>query len=101
MDVLDSGAHGLIPGADLTASLAVAWRAHQRGDRDAAQREYVALLPLIVFQAQSLGLLIGGAKLLLERRGVIATTRARHADAELSRSTSERMFQLAQAAGVS
>lgn len=97
MDVLDAGSWGLIPGADVTATLSRAWRAYQRGDRDAAELEYQRVLPLLVYQAQSLGLLVGGAKTLLHERGVLATTNARMAEAQLSDTTRERMVQIARA----
>lgn len=95
MDVLDSGAVGLIPGADLTAPLAEAWEAFQDGDRATTEALYLRMLPLLVFQAQSLGLLVGGAKAILHERGVIATTYARLPDAHLSDVTRERLLQIA------
>lgn len=100
MDVLDAGSYGLIPGADLTAQLARAWRAYGEGDRDAAEREYHVVLPLLVYQAQSLGLLIGGAKTVLRARGVIAEVSCRHPDANLTATTTRRMLEIAGAVGV-
>ena len=99
LDVLDAHADGLIPGADVTSALVCAWRAYQAGDRAACVAEHLRLLPLLVFQAQSLALLIGGAKTLLHARGVIATTHSRHPGANLSEATGARMVQLAREAG--
>jgi dihydrodipicolinate synthase/N-acetylneuraminate lyase len=95
LDVLDSGAVGLIPGSDLTRALSTAWIAYQHGDRATAQAWYARMLPLLVFQAQSLGLLVGGAKLILRERGVIETLHARLPEANLDASTAQRTLDLA------
>lgn len=100
MDVLDSGADGLIPGADTTAQLTRAWRAWAAGDRAAADAEYRRLLPFLVYQTQSLGLIIGAAKTILQARGVIATAESRHPQAHLSETTRERLLVLAGIAGL-
>lgn len=99
MDVIDSHAAGLIPGADVTASLVTAWQAAERGDRIAAHAVYLRLLPLLVYQAQSMGTLIGSAKTILHRRGIIATTYARHPQGVLSDTSAARVLELAQQAG--
>lgn len=99
MDVLDAGSDGLIPGADVTASLVRAWNAYGSADRSTAESEYQRLLPLLVFQAQSLGLLIGGAKTLLQAHGVVRETTSRHPDANLSATTRFRMLRLAREVG--
>jgi len=99
MDVLDAGSVGLIPGADVTATLVHAWNAYQAGDRTSANDAYLRVLPLLVFQAQSLGLLIGGAKTLLQAHGVIQETHSRHVDANLSETTRQRMLWQARAVG--
>ncbi|MBA3330355.1 MAG: dihydrodipicolinate synthase family protein [Actinobacteria bacterium] len=100
MDVLDSGADGLIPGADTTAQLSRAWRAAAAGDRARADAEYRSLLPFLVYQMQSLGLIIGGAKTVLQARGVIATAESRHPQAGLSETTRERLLSLARSAAL-
>jgi 4-hydroxy-tetrahydrodipicolinate synthase len=99
LDVLDARSDGLIPGSDVTAALVRAWRAYQAGDRATCVAEHLRLLPLLVFQAQSMALLIGGAKLLLQARGVIASTHSRHPGANLSPVAQARMAQLAHEAG--
>jgi dihydrodipicolinate synthase/N-acetylneuraminate lyase len=100
LDALDVGADGVIPGPDMTATLVATWRAYARGNRRDAVDQYTRVLPLLVHEAQSLGLLIGGAKAILEARGVIATVHSRHAGANLSRATAERMLSLAREVGV-
>lgn len=100
LDVLDAGSDGLIPGSDVTRDLVDAWEDFHAGRRDEASARYLRLLPLLVFQAQSLALLVGGAKTILHQRGVIATTRTRLEGAELRAATRERMLALARAAGV-
>jgi dihydrodipicolinate synthase/N-acetylneuraminate lyase len=97
MDVLDSGAHGLIPGADLTRALKRAWQVYQSGDPGAAEAEYRRMLPLLVFQAQSLGLLVGGAKAILRERGVIESVTSRLPDANLDERTRQRLLSIARA----
>ena len=98
MDVIDSQAAGLIPGADVTASLVTAWKAAERGDRIAAHAVYLRLLPLLVYQAQSMGTLIGSAKTILQHRGIIATTESRHPQGILSQTSASRVLELAQQA---
>ena len=100
MDVLDSGAAGLIPGADTTAQLVRAWRAYGAGDRATAQAEHAAILPFLVYQTQSLGLIIGGAKTVLQAGGVIATAESRHPQARLSETTRDRLLSLARSTGL-
>jgi 4-hydroxy-tetrahydrodipicolinate synthase len=100
LDVLDSGADGLIPGADLTAQLVMAWDAYHAGNRERADEIYRSLLPFLVYEAQSMGLLIGGAKQILHHRGVIASTTARHPDAALPMPTAERLMLIAREAGI-
>lgn len=100
LDVLDSGADGLIPGADLTRHLVAAWNAYHRGDRGEAERTYAELLPFLVYEAQSLGLLVGGAKVLLQRRGIISGTRCRLDIANLSEFTGSRLLEIALATNI-
>jgi 4-hydroxy-tetrahydrodipicolinate synthase len=100
LDVLDAGAAGLIPGCDVTADLARAWDAYQADDRASAERDYLRLLPFLVFEAQSMALLVGAAKTLLHQRGVIASTRTRIPGGDLSGATRERLLLLARQAGV-
>ena len=87
-----------LTGADVTASLVTAWHAAERGDRIAAHAVYLRLLPLLVYQAQSMGTIIGSAKTILQRRGIIATTQARHPQGVLSDTSASRVLELAQQA---
>lgn len=100
LDVLDAGAHGLIPGCDTTAPLAAAWRAYLAGERETAAGIYLRLLPFLVFEAQSIGVLVGGAKTLLRERGVIASTCSRLPGATLSPEMTTRMLELARDAAL-
>ncbi|HMM42798.1 MAG TPA: dihydrodipicolinate synthase family protein [Thermomicrobiales bacterium] len=100
LDVLDSGADGLIPGCDVTRHLVDAWAAFEAGDRERADRLYQRILPFLVYEAQSLGLLVGGAKALLKARGVIANTASRLPDARLSNASLQRLKSTAVACGL-
>ncbi|HYI14171.1 MAG TPA: dihydrodipicolinate synthase family protein [Thermomicrobiales bacterium] len=93
-DVIDSGAVGLIPGPEFVAPLKRAWQSFQSGDREAGDREYRRLLPALVFQAQSWALLVGSHKTLLHDRGVIASTRSRLTEANLSPSVRNRVLEI-------
>jgi 4-hydroxy-tetrahydrodipicolinate synthase len=98
-DVIDSGAVGLIPGPEFVRPLQRAWQAYRAGDRDAADREYQRLLPALVFQAQSWPLLVGSHKTILHDRGVIASTRSRLPDANLSDSMRQRVLEITRSIG--
>lgn len=100
LDVLDSGADGLIPGCDVTAHLVGAWSAYSLGDRTGAGQRYAQILPFLVYEAQSLGMLVGGAKALLHRRGLIETSTCRMPDAALSEASLERLLATATACGI-
>lgn len=99
LDCFDVQAEGLIPGTSLTPALSRAWRANTAGDRATAEAEYRRILPFLVYQGQSLGLIIGAAKALLAARGVIASDAARHPEATLTAVTRERLFGLARQVG--
>ncbi|MCO5177869.1 MAG: dihydrodipicolinate synthase family protein [Thermomicrobiales bacterium] len=100
MDVLDSEADGLIPGCDVTGSLVSIWDAYKSGDRERAQQKHLQMLPFLVYQAQSLGVIIGGAKAVLHDRGVIATTAARLPEARLDEATRDRQLAIARQCGL-
>lgn len=100
MDVLDSGADGLIPGCDITRSLVDIWAVFAAGDRAGAERRYLKILPFLVYEAQSLGVLVGGAKTLLARRGVIETTACRLPEARLTDVSVERLLATAATCGI-
>jgi hypothetical protein len=57
---------------------------------------YRGILPFLVFEAQSLGLLIGGAKAVLCARGILSSAHARHPRASLDSTTCARLLELAQ-----
>ena len=95
LDCFDVEAEGLIPGTSVTPALARAWRANAAGDREGAEAEYRRILPFLVYQGQSLGLIIGSAKALLAARGVITSDAVRHPQARLADLTRERLFSYA------
>ena len=100
LDVLDSGADGLIPGCDVTRPLVSIWVAYKAGDRERALREHLRMLPFLVYQAQSLGVIVGGAKAVLHTRGVIASSTARLPAARLDDATRERQLAIARECGL-
>lgn len=65
------GAIGVMPGCDLGPSMVVIDRALRAGDIAAAERLYRTVLPLLSYEAQSLDLLLLGAKRLLRRQGIL------------------------------
>lgn len=73
LDFFDRGAVGCISGA-ATADLFVELESAYRSDRDAADRRYLELLPLIQFQCQSSELFVATEKQILARRGLIGAT---------------------------
>jgi len=93
-DVLDAGSDGLIPGCDTTSALVRVWDAYHAGDRAVAGDIFASLLPFLVFEAQSLGLLVGGAKAMLHAQAVISSTHSRLPGATLSDATRARLLAL-------
>ncbi|HEX3805809.1 MAG TPA: dihydrodipicolinate synthase family protein [Gaiellaceae bacterium] len=100
LDVLDAGATGMIPGCELAAAYARIFDLHQAGERDAAQRLFTQVLPLIVAQFQSLDYFIAATKLVLADRGLIerADVRRGAAISELGRKLLLRHAAAARAA---
>lgn len=71
------GAVGVMPGCDLGPALVMIDRALRAGDAAAAERLYRAILPLLLYEGQSLDLLLLGAKRLLHGQGILGTDRLR------------------------
>lgn len=67
------GANGCMPGCDLGPALVAIDRSARDGDAGAAGALYQAILPLLSYEAQSLDLLLLGAKRVLVRRGIFAS----------------------------
>ena len=72
LENIDRGASGCMPGCDLAPALLEIDRLARSGDRPGATRLYQAILPLLSYEAQSLELLISGAKRLLRRQRVFS-----------------------------
>ncbi len=64
------GANGCMPGCDLGPAFVEIDRQARKGDSSAADSLYRTILPLLSYEAQSLDLLLLGAKRVLVRRGV-------------------------------
>lgn len=77
LDVLDAGALGLIPGSECPAELVAVMAAHRSGDRARAQRLFERLLPLFVFEIQTLNFFIACSKEILRHRGVLSSAALR------------------------
>jgi 2-keto-3-deoxy-L-arabinonate dehydratase len=70
---LRRGAVGCMPGCDLGPAFSRIHRLAASGQADAAEELYRTVLPLLAYEAQSLELLIHGAKLALVELGVFPT----------------------------
>jgi dihydrodipicolinate synthase/N-acetylneuraminate lyase len=70
LEAYDRGAVGCISGA-ATADLFAELDAHYQDDREAAERRYLELLPLIQYQCQSTELFVATEKRILAARGLV------------------------------
>lgn len=70
LDCLRAGARGIMPGVDTVDRLVEVERAERRGDSDSADELFARLLPLLVFEMQSIDHYNACAKHVLRRRGV-------------------------------
>jgi len=77
------GASGCMPGCDLGPAIAVIDRRARAGDAAGAETTYRAILPLLSYEAQSLELLLLGAKRVLVRRGIFGSGALRAPGREL------------------
>jgi 2-keto-3-deoxy-L-arabinonate dehydratase len=77
LESIRRGAIGCMPGCDLAPALLRIDRLARGGDLVAADTLYRAILPLLSYEAQSLDLLLLGAKHHLRRLGVFSTERLR------------------------
>jgi dihydrodipicolinate synthase/N-acetylneuraminate lyase len=72
LEVLEAGAHGLIPGCALPRLFQRILDRWTRGDQGSAREAFEAALPLLVWQFQSLDCFIASEKMLLHAQGLIA-----------------------------
>lgn len=77
LESIRRGAIGCMPGCDLAPALLRIDRLARTGDMIAADALYRAILPLLSYEAQSLDLLVLGAKHHLRRLGIFSTERLR------------------------
>jgi 4-hydroxy-tetrahydrodipicolinate synthase len=82
IEEIQRGARGIMPGSDLIPQFVRIWNLLESGNRDAAWRRFVHILPLIRFELQP-GLGVSAMKHNLAARGVIAGARVRHPTATL------------------
>lgn len=76
-DCLRLGAAGIVPGAEVVDLLVRIYDADSAGDDQAATDRFRELLPLLLFEMQSIECYAACAKRILAWRGVLATTRVR------------------------
>ncbi len=91
---LRRGATGCMPGSDLGPAIARMDRLWRNGSKEVAEDLYRKILPLLAYVAQSLPLLILGAKLALLRAGIFPTARMRGPAPQLDRQQSESLEAL-------
>lgn len=72
MDVLEAGADGLIPGCEQPLAFQRIYTRWTSNDRASARLEFERLLPLLVWQFQSLPCFIACVKTLLHAKGLLA-----------------------------
>lgn len=77
LSILDAGAVGVIPGCDCAEELVAIFQAHGAGRRDEAAELYRHILPLIVFEIQTLDFFIACSKELLRRKGILSSAAMR------------------------
>ena len=73
LDSLRRGASGCMPGCDLAPAIRAIDRLARAGQPGEAEELYRLILPLLAYEAQSLELLVLGAKRLLVRQGLFAS----------------------------
>jgi 4-hydroxy-tetrahydrodipicolinate synthase len=94
LDCIRSGAHGIIPGADLVDLLVAVYEAHALGDEAHADALFARVLPTLVFEMQdSIDHYNACAKLVLKERGVLTRTHLRQPAASLSRISQELLIR--------
>jgi 4-hydroxy-tetrahydrodipicolinate synthase len=82
IEEFERGARGVMPGSDMIPQFVSIWKKLQSGEKDAAWREFVHILPLIRFELQP-GLGVSAMKNNLVERGIIRSARVRHPTASL------------------
>jgi 4-hydroxy-tetrahydrodipicolinate synthase len=88
LDCLRSGANGVVPGVEMVDRLVEVWRLERDGESRRADSIFAPLLPLLVFELESLDRYAASAKHVLAKRGLLDSTRTRLVGAQLSPSAS-------------
>lgn len=83
LESIRRGAMGCMPGCDLAPAFVGIDRLARTADQGAAEESYRTILPLLSYEAQSLDLLLLGAKRHLVRRGLFSSGRLRSPGREL------------------
>jgi 4-hydroxy-tetrahydrodipicolinate synthase len=71
LEALEAGADGLIPGCEQPQNFQQIYASWESGDREAARRQFERILPLLVWQFQSLDLYIACVKTVLHAQGLL------------------------------
>lgn len=100
LDVLNAGAHGVIPGPDAVGALLHVYESWKRGDEPAARDAFERLLPLLVAEFQSLPCFIASVKRVLVARGVISRPDLRGRPFKIGRASEATLLEHARRAGV-
>ena len=78
IDVLDAGGVGIIPGCEATRLLVEIWNQHEsNNDKSLARELFRSILPMFVFEMQTLGQFILCTKQALFRQGLLSDSKAR------------------------
>jgi 2-keto-3-deoxy-L-arabinonate dehydratase len=84
LDCLRTGASGVIPGVEVVDRLVEVWRLESDGHGDRADDIFETLLPLLVFELESLERYAASAKHVLVKRGLLESARTRLPGAQLA-----------------
>ncbi len=71
LEVLEAGAHGLIPGCEQPRAFQQIFVSWTSGEESTARQVFYSILPLLVWQFQSLDCFIASVKTILHRQGLI------------------------------
>lgn len=100
LEALEAGADGLIPGCEQPGSFHQIHTSWEKGDRDAARRHFERILPLLVWQFQSLDFYIACVKTLLHAQGLLKHPSLREKKWPLSAASQQILLGHARRAGL-
>jgi dihydrodipicolinate synthase/N-acetylneuraminate lyase len=93
LDCLRAGAVGFMPGVEVVDRLVRCYLAETRADRDIADQHLMSVLPLLVFEMQSLATYLASAKFVLTHRSLLRHDASRVEGATLSASLKEILLR--------